>query len=47
MIVCGNFKEDLLTFTPVLTVEISSGKITSRNSDTKYRLWELQGVRYC
>ena len=46
MIVCGNFTEDFLTFSPTLVVEISSRKTKLRDRNTKYNLYELQGVKY-
>ncbi len=46
MVVCGNFTEDFLTFPPTLIVEISSKKTKLRDRNTKYNLYELQGVRY-
>jgi Uma2 family endonuclease len=46
MIVCGNFTEDFLTFPPMLIVEISSGKTKLRDRNTKYNLYEMQGVHY-
>ncbi len=46
MIVCGHFTEDFLTFPPTLVVEISSGKTKLRDRNTKYNLYELQGVKY-
>jgi Uma2 family endonuclease len=46
MIVCGNFTEDFLTFPPALIVQISSRKTKLRDRNTKYNLYELQGVKY-
>ena len=46
MIVCGNFTEDFLTFPPTGIVEISSRKTKLRDRNTKYNLYELQGVKY-
>ncbi|MBC7887992.1 MAG: Uma2 family endonuclease [Ferruginibacter sp.] len=46
MIVCGNFTEDFLTFPPTVIVEISSKKTQLRDRNTKYNLYELQGVKY-
>ncbi|MEJ7589231.1 MAG: Uma2 family endonuclease [Ferruginibacter sp.] len=46
MIVCGNFTDDFLTFAPRLIVEISSGKTKLRDRNTKYNLYEIQGVKY-
>jgi Uma2 family endonuclease len=46
MIVCGNFTADFLNFPPTLIVEISSMKTKLRDRNTKYNLYELQGVRY-
>lgn len=46
MVVCGNFTEDFLTFPPTLIVEISSRKTKLRDRNTKYNLYEIQGVQY-
>ncbi len=46
MIVCGNFTEDFLTFPPSLIVEISSRSTKLRDRNTKYNLYEMQGVTY-
>jgi Uma2 family endonuclease len=46
MIVCGNFTADFLNFPPTLIVEISSIKTKLRDRNTKYNLYELQGVKY-
>ena len=46
MIVCGNFTEDYLTRKPLLIVEISSQSTKLRDRNTKYNLYQLQGVKY-
>ena len=46
MIVCGNFVDDFLRFTPTLIIEISSRKTKLRDINTKYNLYELKGVKY-
>lgn len=46
MIVCGDFKEDYLTIPPVLILEISSASTAMRDRNTKYRLYEMYGVKY-
>ena len=46
MIVCGEFTEDFLNFPPTLIVEISSRKTKLRDRNTKYNLYEMQGVRF-
>ena len=46
MIVCGNFIDDFLRFTPTLIIEISSRKKKLRDINTKYNLYELKRVKY-
>ena len=46
MIVCGNFNEDFLNFAPTLIVEISSRSTKLRDRNTKYKLYEMKGVKY-
>ena len=46
MVVCGDFKDDYLTFAPILIVEISSRSTKLRDRNTKYNLYELKGVKY-
>jgi Uma2 family endonuclease len=46
MIVCGDFTENFLKFPPVLIVEISSHSTRLRDSNTKYTLYEMKGVKY-
>ena len=46
MIVCGSLSADFLNFPPILFVSISSQKTELRYRDTKYNLYELQGVKY-
>lgn len=46
MIVCGEFKEDFLTFPPTLVLEISSPSTYLRDRNTKFNLYEMYGVKY-
>ena len=46
MIVCGDFKDDFLTFPPDLIVEISSKSTKLRDRNTKYNLYEMKRVKY-
>ena len=46
MIVCGDFRDDFLTFPPNLIVEISSKSTKLRDRNTKYNLYEMKGVKY-
>lgn len=46
MIVCGDFKEDYLTFPPALVLEISSHSTRLRDRNTKFNLYEMYGVKY-
>lgn len=46
MIVCGDFKEDYLTFPPQLILEVSSHATRLRDRNTKYNLYEMYGVKY-
>ncbi len=46
MVVCGDFKEDFLTFPPQLILEISSHTTRLRDRNTKYNLYEMYGVKY-
>lgn len=46
MIVCGNFETDFLTFAPALIVEISSEGTKMKDRNTKFRLYEANGVNY-
>ena len=46
MIVCRNFIDDFLRFTPTLIMEISSRKTKLRGINTKYNLYELKGLKY-
>jgi Uma2 family endonuclease len=46
MIVCGEFKGDFLNFPPTLVVEVLSPATTMKDRHVKYRLYELQKVRY-
>lgn len=46
MIVCGEMKEDFLTFSPTLVIEILSASTTLKDRHIKYELYEAQGVKY-
>ena len=46
MIVCGEFKDDYLTFPPQLILEISSHSTRLRDRNTKFTLYEMYGVKY-
>ncbi len=46
MIVCGNFKEDFLNFTPTLILEITSTTTFLRDRNTKFKIYEMYGVKY-
>ena len=46
MIVCKDFKEDFLTFAPTLIVEVCSRSTKLRDRNTKYNLYEYEGVKY-
>ena len=46
MIVCGDFTENFLTFPPILIVEISSTSTKLRDRNTKYKLYEMKGVKF-
>ena len=46
MVVCGDFKEDYLTFPPQLILEVSSHATRLRDRNTKYNLYEMYGVKY-
>jgi Uma2 family endonuclease len=46
MIVCGDFKEDFLTFPPGLILEVSSHSTRLRDRNTKFNLYEICGVKY-
>lgn len=46
MVVCGDFKEDYLTFPPQLILEVSSRSTRLRDRNTKYNLYEMYGVKY-
>ena len=46
MVVCGDFKEDFLTFPPQLILEISSPNTRLRDRNTKFSLYEMYGVKY-
>lgn len=46
MIVCGKFSEDFLTYPPTHIVEISSPSTKLRDRNTKYKLYEMKGVKY-
>jgi Uma2 family endonuclease len=46
MVVCGEFKEDFLTFPPQLILEISSHTTRLRDRNTKFNIYEMYGVKY-
>lgn len=46
IVVCGNFNTDYLNYPPTLIVEISSVKTKLRDRNTKYDLYEMQGVKF-
>ena len=46
MVVCGEFKEDFLTFPPQLILEVSSHSTRLRDRNTKFNLYEMYGVKY-
>jgi Uma2 family endonuclease len=46
MVVCGDFKEDFLTFPPQLILEVSSPNTRLRDRNTKFSLYEMYGVKY-
>src|SRR5690606_23248150 len=46
MVVCGNFKEDFLTFPPVLVVEVLSPATSMKDRNLKYNIYQEQKVKY-
>jgi Uma2 family endonuclease len=46
MIVCGNFETDFLNFPPVFILEIASESTRMKDRNTKFRLYEANGVKY-
>lgn len=46
LIICGQVKKKYLDFAPALVVEILSPATALRDRNTKYQLYEQQGVRY-
>ena len=46
LIVCGEFKDDFLTFPPQLILEVSSHSTRLRDRNTKFTLYEMYGVKY-
>lgn len=46
MVVCGDFKDDFLTFPPQLILEVSSHSTRLRDRNTKFTLYEMYGVKY-
>ena len=46
MIVCGKFDTDWLTFPPMLILEIASPSTYLKDKNVKYKLYELNGVKY-
>jgi len=46
VIVCGKINKPYLDFAPALTVEILSPSTMLRDRNTKYQIYEQQGVKY-
>lgn len=46
MIICGEFKNDYLTFPPSLILEVTSRSTRMRDRNTKFSLYEMNGVKY-
>jgi Uma2 family endonuclease len=46
MIVCGEFTTDFLTFPPTLIIEVTSTSTRMRDRNTKFTLYEMNGVKY-
>lgn len=46
LIVCGDIEKKILDFAPALVVEILSPATALRDRNTKFQLYEQQGVRY-
>ncbi|MBS1509842.1 MAG: Uma2 family endonuclease [Bacteroidetes bacterium] len=46
MVVCGEFREDYLTFPPQLILEVTSHSTRLRDRNTKFTLYEMYGVKY-
>lgn len=46
LIICGEVKKKYLDFAPALVVEILSPATALRDRNTKYQLYEQQGVNY-
>jgi Uma2 family endonuclease len=46
LIVCGEIKKKFLDFPPALVVEILSPSTALKDRNTKYHLYEQQGVKY-
>jgi Uma2 family endonuclease len=46
MIVCGAFDTDWLTFPPTLIVEIASASTYMKDRNIKYKLYEMNKVKY-
>lgn len=46
LIVCGDIKKKFLDFAPCLVVEILSPSTALRDRNTKYQLYEQQGVKF-
>ncbi len=46
MIVCGDFNEDYVMTAPALIVEIGSVSTYMRDKNIKYKLYEVNGVKY-
>lgn len=46
MIVCGEFKDDFLKFSPALIVEVLSPVTSMKDKTIKFKLYESQKVKY-
>ncbi len=46
MIVCGDMKENFLTFPPTLIIEILSKATSLKDRHIKHKLYETQGVKF-
>ncbi|MCW3073847.1 MAG: hypothetical protein JWP69_916 [Flaviaesturariibacter sp.] len=46
LVVCGEIKSKILDFAPALVVEILSPSTALRDRNTKFQLYEQQGVKY-
>jgi len=46
MIVCGKFETEFLTFSPTLILETASPSTVIKDRNTKFKLYEMCGVKY-